>query len=76
MTMKRQLPSQLLEEQFLGLATPHTPLSESIRLGAQFMLQKADELEVTGFLGRNHDQRHGEVPLRGKISIPIGFLIT
>ena len=50
--MKRQLPSQLLEEQFFGLATRHAPLSESIRLGAQLMLQKAVELEVTEFLSR------------------------
>ena len=63
--MKRQLPSQLLEEQFLGLATRHAPLSESIRLGAQLMLQKAVELEVTEFLGRDHYQRHGDVLLQG-----------
>ena len=48
--MKRQLPSQLLEEQFLSPATRQAPLSEPIRLGAQLMLQKAVELEVTEFL--------------------------
>ena len=52
--MKRQLPSQTLEEQFLSPATRQAPLSESIRLGAQLMLQKAVELEVTEFLGRDH----------------------
>jgi len=63
--MKRQLPSQLLESQFLDPATRNTPLSETIRLGAQLMLQKAIELEVTEYLGRDHYQRHGEGLLRG-----------
>jgi hypothetical protein len=49
--MKRQLPSQTLEEQFLSPSTRKAPLSESIRLAAQLMLQKAVELEVTEFLG-------------------------
>jgi hypothetical protein len=52
--MKRQLPSQTLEEQFLSPDTRRAPLSETIRLGAQFMLQKAVELEVTDLLGRDH----------------------
>ena len=63
--MKRQLPSQTLEEQFLSPATRKRPLSETIRLGAQLMLQKAVELEVTEFLGRDHYQRHGDTLLRG-----------
>jgi len=63
--MKRQVPSQTLEEQFLSPATRQAPLSESIRLGAQLMLQKAVELEVTGFLGRDHYQRSGDGVLQG-----------
>ncbi len=63
--MKRQLPSQLLEDQFFGLATCHAPLSDSIRLGAQLMLLKAVELEVTEFLGRDHYQRSGGEILQG-----------
>jgi putative transposase len=63
--MKRQLPNQTLEEQFLSPATRQAPLSETIRLGAQLMLQKAVELEVTEFLGRDHYQRHGDTLLRG-----------
>ncbi len=63
--MKRQLPSQTLEEQFLSPATRQAPLSESIRLGAQLMLQKAVELEVTEFLGRDHYQRSGDGVLQG-----------
>ena len=63
--MKRQLPSQILEQQFFSLATRQAPLSESIQLGAQLMLQKAVELEVTEFLGREHYCRSGDEPLRG-----------
>ncbi len=63
--MKRQLPSQTLEEQFLSPDTRQAPLSETIRLGAQLMLQKAVELEVAEFLGRDHYQRHGDSLLRG-----------
>jgi putative transposase len=63
--MKRQLPSQILEHQFFSLATRQAPLSESIQLGAQLMLQKAVELEVTEFLGREHYDRSGDQPLRG-----------
>ncbi len=47
--MKRQLPSQLLQEQIFSLATGRAALSESIRLGAQRMLQMPVELEVTEF---------------------------
>jgi transposase-like protein len=63
--MKRQLPSQVLEEQFFGLDTRRARLSDSICLGAQLMLQKAVELEVAEFLGRDHCQRQGEGLSRG-----------
>ena len=63
--MKRQLPSQTLEAHFLSPATRQAPLSESIRLGAQLMLQKAVELEVIEFLGRDHYQRRGDGVLQG-----------
>jgi transposase-like protein len=63
--MKRQLPSQTLEEQFFNPDTRRAPLSETIRLGAQLMLQKAVELEVTEFLGRDHYQRSTDCLLRG-----------
>jgi putative transposase len=63
--MKRQLPSQTLEEHFLNPDTRRAPLSKTIRLGAQLMLQKAVELEVTEFLGRDHYQRRGEGLLQG-----------
>ena len=64
-SMKRQLPSQVLEQQFFSLATRRTPLSGCIQFGAQLMLQKAVELEVTEFLGREHYCRSGDNPLRG-----------
>jgi transposase-like protein len=63
--MKRKLPSQTLEEQFFSPVTRKAPLSESIRLGAQLMLQKAVELEVTEFLGRDHYQRSRDEVLQG-----------
>ena len=49
--MKRLLPSQQMEKEFLALAGQRAPLSEAVRLGAQLMLQKAVELEVSNFLG-------------------------
>ena len=63
--MKRQLPRQTLETQFLSPHTRQAPLSETIRLGTQLMLQKAVELEVTEFLRRDHCQRRGDSLLRG-----------
>jgi putative transposase len=63
--MKRQLPSQPLEQQFFSLATRQAPLSDFIRVGAQLMLQNAVELEVTEFLGRDHYQRSGDGVLQG-----------
>ena len=63
--MKRQLLSQILEQQFFSLAARRAPLSESIQLGAQVMLQKAVELEVTEFLGGEHYCPSGDEPLRG-----------
>lgn len=63
--MKKLLPSQQLEKEFFSLATQRAPLSEAIRLGAQLMLQKAVELEVSQFLGRGHYERSGNQILRG-----------
>ncbi len=63
--MKRQLPSQLMETEFLTLTNQRAPLSEAVRLAAQLMLQKAVELEVTEFLGRGHYERSPEPVGRG-----------
>jgi len=60
--MKRILPSQQMEKQFLTLGSQKAPLSEAVRLAAQLMLQKAVEMEVSDFLGRGHYERsHQEV---------------
>ena len=44
--MKRQLPNQILEEQFLSPDTRNAPLSKTIRLGAQLMLQVRNTIEA------------------------------
>jgi putative transposase len=70
--MKRVLPSQRMEQEFFqlvhrspGSAAAAHPLSEAVRLGAQLMLQRALEWEVTEFLGRDHYQRTRDVPVCG-----------
>lgn len=63
--MKKILPSQQMQNEFFSLASTDAPLSEAIRLGAQLMLQKTAEMEVTGFLGREHYQRSSAGVLRG-----------
>jgi hypothetical protein len=55
---------QLIHHSPASEAAPH-PLSEAVRLGAQLMLQRALEQEVTGFLGRGHYQRSPDGPVRG-----------
>jgi transposase-like protein len=61
-----------MEQEFFQLSrrSPDTdaaahPLSEAVRLGAQLMLQRALEQELTEFLGRDHYQRTPERALRG-----------
>ena len=55
-----------MEKEFFASASRMgRPISEAVRLGAQLMLQKAMEMEVSEFLGRGHYQRTGEEPLRG-----------
>lgn len=64
--MKKLLPSQTMEKEFLALTSQKAPLSEAVRLAAQLMLQKAVELEVSDFLGRGHYERSGpEAEARG-----------
>src|SRR5438046_10753035 len=55
--MKRLLPSQQMEKEFLAFAGQRAPLSDAVRLAAQLMLQKAAEVEVSDFLGRGHCER-------------------
>lgn len=63
--MKKILPSQQMEKQFLTLGSQKAPLSEAVRLAAQLMLQKAVELEVSDFLGRGHYERSGQEVIQG-----------
>ncbi len=64
--MKRLLPSQQMEKEFLAFAGQRAPLSDAVRLAAQLMLQKAVEVEVSDFLGRGHYERSGpEAERRG-----------
>jgi putative transposase len=70
--MKKVPPSQRMEQEFFQIvhrcpgsdAAVH-PLSEAVRRGAELMLQRALEEEVTEFLGRGHYQRTPELSLRG-----------
>ena len=64
-SIKRQLPSQTLEKQLLNADTRRAPTLASIRLGAQPVLQKAAELELTEFLGWYHCRRSRDGLLRG-----------
>lgn len=52
--MKRIARSEQLEQEFLEAAFSGQWLSDLVRKGAQVMLQKALELEVELFLGREH----------------------
>src|SRR5712691_1474708 len=47
-----------------GMKTEAHPLDAFVKLGAQYMLQRTLEREVTEFLGRNH-YRHGGGGRRG-----------
>jgi transposase-like protein len=63
--MKKILPSQQMEKQFLTLGSQKAPLSEAVRLAAQLMLQKAVEMEVSHFLGRGHYERSSQEIVQG-----------
>ena len=64
--MKKIAPSQKLEQAFFqAVSTSGKPLSEAARLGAQLMLQKALEEEVSEFLGRGRYERSGDGGLAG-----------
>jgi putative transposase len=64
--MKKVPPSVQLEQAFYEhVATSGNPLGEAARLGAQLMLQKAVEEEVTAFLRRGHYERSEDGALRG-----------
>ncbi len=52
-TMKKIAPSERMEQDLMrGLVSDADPLGEAARRGAQLILQKALEAEVSDFLGR------------------------
>jgi putative transposase len=60
-TMKRVAPSEKLEQElFQGIVANGDPLGEAARRGAQLVLQKALEMEVDDFLGRERYERFPE----------------
>jgi len=64
--MKKIAPSERLEKRFFeAVSVSGKPLSEAARLGAQLMLQKALELEVSDFLGRGRYERSGDGAVLG-----------
>ncbi len=55
---KRIAPSEKMEQEIMqGIQCSTDPLGEAARRGAQLMLQRALEMEVTGFLGRERYER-------------------
>jgi len=63
---KRIPPSVRLEQEvFSGMVTSGDPLGEAARRGAQLLLQKALEMEVTDFLGREHYKRGADASILG-----------
>lgn len=52
--MKKIAPSEKMEQDFYAaVSVSGKPLSEAAQLGAQLMIQKALEDEVSNFLGRD-----------------------
>ena len=66
MKKERIAPSERMKQELMkGLVSEADPLGEAARLGAQLILQKALEAEVSDFLGRGRYERSGEGALRG-----------
>jgi len=64
--MNRVAPSERLEQELMGcVITSADPLGEAARRGAQLVLQKALEIEVAIFLGRERYERAEDGALRG-----------
>ncbi len=64
--MKKIAPSERMEQDLMrGLLSDADPLGEAARRGAQLILQKALEAEVSDFLGRDRYERKGDGALRG-----------
>ena len=64
--MKKIAPSEKIEQELMeGIASSTDPLGEAARRGAQLMLQRALEIEVSDFLGRERYERSSDGALRG-----------
>ena len=66
MKKKRIAPSERMEQELMdGLVSEGDPLGEAARRGAQLILQRALEAEVSDFLRRERYERNKEGALRG-----------
>ena len=66
MKKRRIAPSERMQQALIqGLVSDADPLGEAARRGAQLILQKAMEAEVSDFLGRDRYQRNKDGALRG-----------
>ena len=66
MKKKRIAPSERMKQELMnGLVSEADPLGEAARRGAQLILQRALEAEVSDFLRRERYERSGEGALRG-----------
>ena len=66
MKKRRIAPSERMEQELMdGLVSEADPLGEAARRGAQLILQRALEAEVSDFLRRDRYERRSEEALRG-----------
>ena len=66
MRKRKIAPSERMRQELMsGLVSEADPLGEAARRGAQLILQRALEAEVSDFLGRERYERSGEGALRG-----------
>ena len=66
MKKRRIAPSERMEQELMdGLVSEADPLGEAARRGAQLILQRALEAEVSDFLRRDRYERRSEGALRG-----------
>ena len=75
--MKKIAPSERMEQDLMkGLVTDVDPLGEAARRGAQLILQKALEAEVSDFSGRDRYERKAEALVFLPQPKPLPFPVT
>ncbi len=63
---KKGLPSKRFEKEFFeAMVSGESFLSDMVKLGARYMLQRGIELEIAEFLGRGYYRRRGTGEFRG-----------